>query len=530
MKVIKVNYDQVPHISKRDLAYIKGDENLRPFYNYDFSFDAFSQIISDRKSFPVNRNLLVATLKKQYQDQPTSDSTNKNIASLSDDNTFTIITAHQPSLLTGPLYFIYKICSVINLCKRLKEAHPDSDFIPTFILGAEDHDFEEINHFKVFNKSIVWETEQKGAVGRMSIDGIRKVLDETKEILGQSPNAQEISDIFDQSLSTAKTYFDFVFGYVNKLFSKYGLVIINMDNPQLKGSFAPIIKSEVLDNLSQATVNKTIDNIEAAGFKGQATPREINFFYLSENSRERIVFEDDLYKVLNTDFKFSKEEMISEIDTHPERFSPNVIVRPLYQEFTLPNLAYIGGGGELAYWMERKEQFAAAKIFYPMLIRRNSAQWNDGGILKQQAKLGLSSIDFLKGEHNLINNFIEANATEEVDLSEEKKIIEDAFAKMAEKAKAIEGPLEKYVLAEQAKQLKVTNQIEGKLLKVIKQKHDVSLNKIKSLKEKQFPSQSLQERKNNFLQQYIKHGKSYIDFLVTHLDPFVKEYMIVEEG
>lgn len=530
MKLIQVNYDQVPHISKRDLAYIKGDERLRPFYKYDFDFGSFEEIINDRKSFPVNRSLLVETLQDQYKGVKSSQATQANIDALATESTFTIITAHQPSLLTGPLYFIYKICSVINLCKRLSEQFPTNKFVPTFILGAEDHDFEEINHFKLFGKTISWETDQKGAVGRMKVDGIRKVLDDTKDILGTSPNAAEIISIFEESLVGADNYYDFVFNYVNRLFSDHGLVIVNMDNAALKGSFAPIIKKEILEQLSEEKVNVTIADMEAAGFKGQATPRAINFFYLSENSRERIVFEEDQYKVLNTAFTFTKDEMLSEIDNHPERFSPNVIVRPLYQEYTLPNLAYVGGGGELAYWTERKSQFEEAGIFFPMLIRRNSVQWNDGGILKQQAKLGLSSLEFLKGEHHLIKDFIAANSEQSLDLTEEKKSLEEIYARIAEKAKAIEAPLEKYVMAEQAKQLKAASQIEGKLVKAIKQKHDVSLNKIKSVKEKQFPDQSLQERKNNFLQQYIKHGQSYIDFLVTHLDPFNKQYLIVEEG
>jgi len=530
MKILQVNYDQVPHLSKRDLAYIQGDSKLRPFYNYEFSFDAFDKIIEDRKSYPVNRKLLADILSQQYAGKSASSLTTQNIESLRGEGTFTIITAHQPSLLTGPLYFIYKICSTINLCQRLQKAHPAYKFVPTFILGAEDHDFEEINHLNVFGKSIEWQTDQKGAVGRMTLDGIQEVLTQIKEILGSSPYASDIIEILEKSHSEADSYFDFVFRYVNEIFSEYGLVVINMDNAELKGAFAPTIRKEIVDGFSENLVNQAITKIEAAGYNGQATPRAINFFYLSENSRERIVYEDDKYKVINTDYTFTKEEILQEIENHPERFSPNVIIRPLYQEYTLPNLAYIGGGGELAYWMERKEQFEDAKIFYPMLIRRNSVQWNDGGILKQQSKLGLSSIDMLKGEHSLIKDFISANAEQTVDISEEKKSIEAIFTQIAKKAKAIEAPLEKYVLAEQTKQLKLAAQIEGKMKKAIKQRHDVSLNKIKALKEKQFPTQSLQERKNNFLQQYIKHGRSYIDFLVTHLDPFNKQYLIVEEG
>ena len=95
-------------------------------------------------------------------------------------------------------------------------------------------------------------------------------------------------------------------------------------------------------------------------------PREINLFYLKDNQRERIVFEDNLYKVLNTEINWTKEDILNEVEKHPERFSPNVIMRPLYQEVILPNLCYIGGGGELAYWFQLKEFFRESRIPFPI--------------------------------------------------------------------------------------------------------------------------------------------------------------------
>ncbi len=150
MKIEKINYDSISALSFKDLAYIRQESFLDDFIAYDASIESFSDAIRDRKLKPVSRTLLVDVLNDNYSTiQPTAIQS-KNIQSLLSENTFTITTAHQPSLFGGPLYYILKICSVINLCKQLKENYPDSDFVPTFISGGEDHDFEEVDHLSLF--------------------------------------------------------------------------------------------------------------------------------------------------------------------------------------------------------------------------------------------------------------------------------------------------------------------------------------------------------------------------------------------
>ena len=180
---------------------------------------------------------------------------------------------------------------------------------------------------------------------------------------------------------------------VNSLFGADGLVVAGMNDPDLKRGFIPILIEELVQQRSHELVGATSSQLNEVGFKTQATPRKINLFYLRDQIRERIVFDEGIYKVLNTDYKFNETELIAEVNQHPEHFSPNVVMRPLYQEKTFPNLAYIGGGGELAYWLERKSQFDHFKINYPMLIRRNSVLWLDQGMSKKIDKLNLNITD-----------------------------------------------------------------------------------------------------------------------------------------
>ena len=313
---------------------------------------------------------------------------------------------------------------------------------------------------------------------------------------------------------------------VNHLFGEMGLVSINMDNRKLKEAFKDIIKKEIIDSFSEDLVNGQIEKLNALGFKAQASPREINFFYLTDGRRDRIVLENDVFHVLDTDLSFTKEQILDEIDKHPERFSPNVIMRPLYQESILPNLAYIGGGGEIAYWLERKTQFAAANISYPILLRRNSAgiidtkkakQWQDLGFSINQIALDTDRINKLYAltENKLPNSLIQG-----------KQEAESIYARMAEEVSKIDASIAKSVLAEAQKNKKSFEILESKLIKFFKQKEEVNLNRIQKLQNHLFPNGSLQERKTNFMEFYLRTGKSLFSHMKDELNPLEKEFIL----
>lgn len=529
VEVTLIPYAEVPQVSSRDKAYARADKALTPFYKYPVNIDSFAQIIEDKKNDKTNREVLVNVLIEQYNKIGMSTNVADNVRSLQHNNTFTIVTAHQPSLFTGPLYYIYKIISTINLAKKLNAHLPDYNFVPVFITGGEDHDFEEMNHANIFNKKLIWENEESGSVGAMKTDSLKNVLAELKNILGESDSAKKVYELMENAHTKFDTYSDAALSLVNTLFEKDGLVSINMNHPNLKKEFIPIIKDEVFNQASKPFVEATAEKLNAAGFKTQASPRDINFFYLNPQIRERIVFENNRYEVLNTDISFSKEEMEKEIENHPEHFSPNVIMRPLFQELILPNLAYIGGGGELAYWLERKTQFEHFNLNFPMLIRRNSAVWIDKGAKKKLTKLGLSTTEFFNETEGLIKAFVKNNSESELNFSEEKKELNVIFEKIKEKTKQVDSTLEKSVLAEAAKQIKSLENLESRVHRAEKQKHETSINQMRSLKEKLFPANGLQERKDNFMGFYLKHGDAYFETLKDIFDPLEKSFVVIEE-
>lgn len=529
MKIEKIGFEKFSQISSRDKAYQSNDSTLEPFYKYKFEYNEFKNAISDRKRFPIDRKLLINQLNKQYDGIEVSKKTAKNIQKLASENTFTIITAHQPSLFTGPLYYILKICSTINITENLKKDFPENDFVPVFILGAEDHDFEEINHTQIFNKKIEWNNDESGSVGRMSKTNLDQAIEQLFDILGDNANANELKEIVAFAQKESYSYGEFSFLLIHKLFDRFGLIIANFDNKAFKNAFKPYIKQEIFENTSKPLVELEQKRLIEAGFSDQAYAREINFFYLSDGSRSRIEKQGDVFKVLDTDLSFTMDEMYDEIDRFPERFSPNVIMRPIFQEIIMPNLAYVGGGGELAYWMERKSQFKEFNVFFPMLVRRNSALWVNKRNKKQMDSLELGIQDFLADTEQLIKSYALDQTEHEIDFSSEYSKITEAYNDISHKAVDIDKTLEAKVEAMKTNHINNLEKLHQRLIRTIKQNQETTLNKIRKTKDLLFPGEGLQERQVNFMEFYLSNGKDMIDYLTEVCNPFEKELLVIYE-
>jgi bacillithiol synthase len=529
MNKTEIPYQETGYFSKLMSDYLEKKEELKPFYNRYCDIDSFEDIIKERKQFPIDRTVLVEALTQQYEDVEFSEITKVNIQNLKNENCFAVTTGHQLNLFTGPLYFIYKIASVINLAKELKTNYPENDFVPVYWMATEDHDFEEINHFNLFKKKYELTNSKKGAVGQMKLEGVEELLAELKEDLGDRDGAEEILALFSNFYISSNTYSDAIKGIVNHLFGKYGLVIIDGDDVELKRLMIHEFKNELLDRKNHQLINSTSEKLKALGVKPQVTPREINLFYLTNEGRERIVFEANTYKVLNSETEFSETEILEELNNHPERFSPNAPMRCMYQEKILPNIAYIGGGGELAYWFQLKEMFDANNISFPILVLRNSVLFVDKGSSKRISKLGLSSIDLFKEIEILIKEYLKKGASIILELKEEERAIELVFEDMVKKAGEIDVSLQPMIKAELQKSLKSLKNIEGRLIKAEKQKEEVAVNQIKNLKEKLFPNNSLQERHDNLISLLLFYGEDVIEELVENLQPLDKQFAILSQ-
>lgn len=527
MNIDKIDYNKVDALSSKDLDYINKASYLRPFYLYENDINTFKRVINARQKYSTDRKLLVEALKKQYSNIQASQKTHDNTSSLLDEKTFTIITAHQPSLFGGPLYYMFKIASTIHLTQKLKAAYPDHHFVPVFINGSEDHDFEEVNHFHLYGKTVTWDVPHRGPVGRKSLDGIQEVIDQTREILGESPHSLHILEVYNQALAVANTYNDFVQHVVNALFGKYGLVIAQMDDPQLKRAFLPIMEEEIFEQTSHDYIENTQEELYKNGFKPQAHARKINLFYLNHEGRNRIIETDNGFEAKDTETSWTKEELKQELHDHPENFSPNVIMRPLYQELIFPNLAYIGGGGEIAYWLERKSQFEHFGIPFPMLLRRNSATIIDKSTTKKADQLGIGLKQVFQPQHILISEYLDRNSDADIHLDSEKAEIQKLWEKIASKASEVDPTLKKATLAQMTNQLKTIDSIESRMKRKLKSDEEINVNRIKKLKSLLFPNNGLQERHDNFMQYYAKHGEELIDYLVEQLDPLDSHYYLI---
>ncbi len=526
MDIRTVPFKEIPQLSERDVAYATAQKPLRPFYKYDVRLEAFAEVISDKEKDKTDRATLIRVLREQYSQLEMSDAVARQLDALERDNTFTVTTAHQPALFTGPLYYVYKIFSTIHLAHDLNTHYPDYHVVPMFVNGAEDHDFEEVNHTYLFGNRLTWTNDETGAVGAMSTKSLVPALEELQDILGDSDIAREVFTTVRQAYTEHETYAEATQHLVNALFGKYGLVTINMNHPALKRLFIPLMEKELTEQPSKALVEETCSKLEAIGFDQQAHARPINLFYLRPNLRARIVQENGEYAVVDTDYAFSKSAMLEELHQHPERFSPNVVMRPLFQELILPNLAYIGGGGELAYWLERKSQFEHFGLNFPMLIRRNSALVIDRGSSKRMDKLELDIEDLFRETDALIKEYVRKNTENEVSLSPEKKALAQVFEQVVEKAQTIDKSLVKATKAEMAKAMNSLDGLEAKLLRAEKNRHDIAINQIRSLRDKLFPGDGLQERHDNFLTFYLRYGDELFELLLQHLDP-LKQGMLV---
>lgn len=517
------------YFSKFICDYLDEKDELKPFYNRFPNLENFKEQIEDKQKFvqEPSRSTLVKVLKTQYGSIQASDKTLEHIENLRENNCFTITTGHQLNLFTGPLYFLYKIVSTINLTTTLKAAYPDYNFVPVYWMASEDHDFDEINFFNFEGKKVQWNSGQQGAVGHFSTEGLEAVLKTVSSLFGKGSHAETLTQWFEEAYIKHNNLADATRYLANALFGDYGLVVLDADDRDLKQLFVPQMEKELFDKLAFKTVTETNTDLEQLDLKIQVNPREINLFYINNGVRERIVEHQGEYHVLNTGLNWSKSEIEKMLLEYPERFSPNVIIRPLYQEVILPNLCYIGGGGELAYWLQLKSNFEAQNVVFPMLLLRNSVLLLSEKQSEKLQKLDVSVKDLFISQPDLKEQVTRQISKVEIDFSTQKEHLKKQFEDLYILAKTTDKSFEGAVAAQERKQIKGLEHLEKRLLKAQKRKLSDHLERVTSIQEDLFPNQSLQERQKNFSEFYLIYGDDLIKELIQTLKPLKGDFTIL---
>lgn len=516
MIVEHVKYKETSFFSKLIIDYIEKHKDLDTYISYDNSISGFKKTISARNKIFTDRNLLVSRLKKQNSNIKLSKKTTENIHSILSENTFTITAGHQLNYFTGPLYYIYKISSTIKLCEELKAEFPKNNFVPIFWMATEDHDLEEVNNFEFQGETFSWNTAQKGAIGRMNIDNIRLEEEKLFSKLKQGKRAEYLKQLFSKSYLSSKTVAQATRILINELFGENGIVIIDGDDRYLKKTMVNIYKKELTNFVSDNNLKQTNEELKNLNYKIQVNQRKINLFYLDKNLRERIILENKKYKVLNTNIEFSEEEILEELENNPEKFSPNAILRPLYQEKILPNIACVGGGGEIAYWLQLKRNFDSNKISFPILILRNSILLINEKQHRAIKKINISTKELFKSVDYLIKKKIIENANINIDFTNYIDSISNIFYDIFKHHKK-DISLQKTIKAEFKKQLNGIYNLEKKVLKVEKKKQLDLVMKIERLKTELFPKNILQERCSNLSTMYMNFGEALIPQIINNI-------------
>ncbi len=525
-----LSYQQTGAFSKIVLDYIGKADSIQPFYNHPNTLEGMKDAMKERGLFNTDRVLLRNVLKKQYAAIATTPKVENNIESLLRENTFTICTAHQPNIFTGPLYFIYKILHAVKISEWMKEKNPDYNFVPVYYMGSEDADLEELGHFYLGGQRYEWVTAQSGAVGRMKVDkALIKLVEQLSGQLLVFPFGTEIIAMIQEFYTDGQSIEQATFQLVNKLFADYGVVILLPDNADLKKSFIPVIENELINNFSSSIVEETAKNL-SENYKVQATGRALNMFYLLDGQRERIEREGEIWTVLNTDLKFNRGELIAELNAHPEKFSPNVILRPVLQEWLLPNIAFVGGGGEIAYWLQLKNVFETLHVPYPVLVVRNSLLLISKEMNALVEKLSLDQVSLFSTELDQVNHLVKRDSDLQLSLDKQKEHQLALYEELKTIAGKIDITLQQHTEALQVQALKKIDQLEKKMLRAEKKKFEAQIRQLHKIRNQLFPADNLQERIDNMMPYYAKWGKDFIKLIYENSPVLEQHFTVLTEN
>lgn len=498
-------------------------KHLRDYLNHQFYIQPptianYGKQIRDKQaSFTsTQRQLLTKSLRSQYNAICCTPQEQSNIQAIGKAKTFTVTTGHQLCLATGPAYFIYKILNTIKLAQQLAEQYPEYNFVPIYWAATEDHDFKEIQHCTFGDKTYRWSPNisEDIPVGRIKVD---KDLQDLILELDSNPFKKGLAH-FIQTLQNAykagHTLSHAMRILIHELFGKYGVLMIDGDEKLLKNSFKSVIEQDVLEQKTYTRLTETQDTWQADGYRFQIPPREVNFFLMQDGQRQRVDRLGDNQYEINSTIK-TKAEIATVIEEHPELFSPNVALRPVCQEWILPNLAYIGGAAEIGYWLPLVKVFEAYNVPFPQLHLRSSLLKLDAAAIKL-----LDQFDLLDLVHQDVPNLCKQWTTQHENISEVEEL-HHTFSQFHSELEQIFASSDSQLIGSvKGHAQRISNQISALEKKVVKHyalKNKVKLDQLHHFKSEAYTQSVFQERKANYFSLY---STADFDNIIQSIDAF----------
>lgn len=524
MQSLRIPYADTRRFAPVVTDYLAGVPELDALRMHAPTLQGLKEAAAARSFGAEDRLVLATAISDQYQGMPLPDAVQRNLQLLRQPDSLTITTGHQLCLFGGPLYVPFKILNVLRLARTLS-SELGRPVLPVFWMASEDHDRAEIDHTYFTGHKLHWPGRDGGAVGDLLLKDIGPVVEEAIALLGAGTHASELAALLREAYRPEHTLAQATRHFVHALFGRFGLLIVDGDDPALKQRFVPHMREELLNQVAERSVAPA-NAILQARYSVQAFARPINLFHRCTGHRRRIVAEGAGFRVLDGGPTWSVDELLAHLEQHPEQFSPNVLLRPVYQETILPNIAYVGGGGELAYWLQLRWLFQALRVPMPAVLLRTSAAFLPAKALRQWQELGLDPVELFAPIDAVKARVASERVPFSTALDDERAQLQQFYAQLAGRAAAADPGLKASAEAHATRALHGLERFGKALLRSAKRREADTLARMDRVHHALFPGGGLQERKDNILPMLAAQGTSLLDQLLEELDPLDTRFTV----
>ena len=538
-----INFSDIPKNQNLFLDYMYEFENVQEYYKHNFRdkenyTSLFKSISESRKDKQID---ISSILKNQYSSlQKVSDKTHGNIESINNSKTIAIVTGQQLGILGGPLYTIYKIITAIRLANQFTERYDDFKFVPVFWLEGDDHDFNEVRSVNLFDnenqvlniayKEEINDDDAKQSIGNINFDeALNDFLNKYESSLRDTDFKNELVVKLKECYQVGKSFKQSFKELLFWLFDEYGLILFDPQDPEVKSLLKPIFKKEINDfNIHTQKLIQVSAKLEE-DYHAQVKVKPVNLFYHTDDGRYSIEPVEEIFKLRRKRKQFTKDEILAEIENSPQLFSPNVLLRPICQDYLLPTGFYIAGPSEIAYFAQITPLYDFYKIVTPIIYPRSSVTLLEKNIAAALDKYDLTMTDIFLGLDELKEKVIAGLSENNIEKTFEESLheIDLTFDKLKENLFAIDKTLVDASLRYRERVVSSINELKSKAVKAQETKHETTVRQLTRMSNLLYPFGNLQEREINFTYFYNKYGKSLINKIYEDISVNEFEHQVI---
>jgi len=527
-------FRQVPHTSKLFLDYLDFSPSVQPFYSRSPRFLEWAKEESGRIQYPAERRSQIsAILERQNRNWGASATALENIDRLR-SGACAIVTGQQVGLFGGPVFSIYKALTAVKLAQEARKLGIDA--VPVFWLATEDHDFEEVNQVQLPGVDGKMETLVSGAqsrpdapVGTISFGlEIEPSVTRATELLGDSDVANLIRECY-----RAGNNFGSAFAKLfTSLFADYGVILLDGSDPDLDRVAAPLYSAalERAPEITQALLERDA-KLQAAGYHQQVKVTNSSTLLFAMRDGTRVpIHQTATGEFLVGQEKVSRQQLLESCTRSPQSFSPNVLLRPVVQDYLLPTLTYVGGAAEVAY-------FAQAAAAYEKLADRNtpvvprfSASLIEPKIKALLDKYSLTIPEIFEGPEVLRETIGARKLPPNLQNSFEKATgaVENSMKAVRESLAELDKTLIESAENAESKMLYQINNLRARAARAELRHSEVILRHAEVISNSLYPGKELQERSFAGIYFLAKHGKQLMGGLLDAMHPDCLDHQIID--